>query len=100
MIEIEENTKLFYKELNGSCNVKKLLEIAEKCFMLYEPLFEYDNIKNNEYVVDISLLGNQYFVINTIEQYNRFKYLIKLPFSNLKINFIYDSTYFKIIILL
>ena len=73
---LEKNTKLFFAELNNDCNVNKLLEIAKKGILLYEPLFKYEKIKNHEYVVDISLIGNQYLLINTKKQYNRFKYII------------------------
>jgi len=73
MSKLEENTKLFYTELNNDCDINKLLEIAKKGILLYEPLYKYEKIKNHEYIIDISLLGNQLILINTIEQYNRFK---------------------------
>jgi len=41
----EENTKDFYKELNGECNPEKLLNIAEQGIFLKEPLFKYEKKK-------------------------------------------------------
>ncbi|KAG4086227.1 hypothetical protein H8356DRAFT_1297965 [Neocallimastix lanati (nom. inval.)] len=73
----EENTKDFYKELNGECNPEKLLNIAEQGIFLKEPLFKYEKKKNHKYVVDISVISNQFFSINNIEQYNRLKYFFK-----------------------
>ncbi|KAL6592819.1 hypothetical protein LY90DRAFT_520022 [Neocallimastix californiae] len=73
----EENTEDFYKELNGECDPKKLLYIAEQGIFLKEPLFKYDKIKDHEYVVDISVISNQYFLINNNKQYNRIKYFFK-----------------------
>ncbi|KAG4081675.1 hypothetical protein H8356DRAFT_1319905 [Neocallimastix lanati (nom. inval.)] len=60
----EENTKDFYDELNGECDPKRLLYIAEKGIFLKEPLFKYDKIKDNEYVVDISYLLEDFIKIN------------------------------------
>ena len=48
-----------------------MLEIARKGVYLYEPLFKYDNIKNHENVIDISILANQCFLINNDNQFNR-----------------------------
>jgi len=73
----EENTKDFYKELNGKCDPKRLLYIAEQGIFLKEPLFKYDKIKDHEYVVDISIISDQFFLINNNKQYNRFKYFFK-----------------------
>jgi len=73
----EENTKDFYDELNGECDPKRLLYIAEKGIFLKEPLFKYDKIKDNEYVVDISVISDQFFLINNNKQYNRLKYFFK-----------------------
>ena len=39
-----------------------------------EPLFKYDKIKDHEYVVDISIINNQFFLVNNNKQYNRLKY--------------------------
>ncbi|KAL6612885.1 hypothetical protein U3516DRAFT_548781 [Neocallimastix sp. 'constans'] len=73
----EENTKDFYKELNGKCDPKRLLFIAEQGIFLKEPLFNYDKIKDHEFVVDISIINNQFFLINNDKQYNRLKYFYK-----------------------
>ncbi|KAL6625976.1 hypothetical protein LY90DRAFT_674750 [Neocallimastix californiae] len=73
----EENTKDFYDELNGECDPKRLLYIAEKGIFLKEPLFKYDKIKDHEYVVDISVISDQFFLINNNKQYNRLKYFFK-----------------------
>ena len=70
--DIEENTREFYKELNGNCNPDQLLEIARRGIYLYEPLFKYDNIKNHVNVVEISILAGQYFMINNDEQFEEF----------------------------
>ncbi|ORX56593.1 hypothetical protein BCR36DRAFT_345861, partial [Piromyces finnis] len=70
----EENTKDFYNELNGECDIERLLDIAKQGIFLKEPLFKYDKIKSHEYVVDISIINNQYFLINNDKQYNRLKY--------------------------
>jgi len=72
MIEIEKNTNLFYKELNSTCDINKLLNFAKKGIFLYEPLFKYDKIKYHESVIDISLYSRQYFFIYNKKQYNRF----------------------------
>ncbi|KAL6592782.1 hypothetical protein U3516DRAFT_852835 [Neocallimastix sp. 'constans'] len=73
----EENTKDFYDELNGECDPKRLLYIAEQGIFLKEPLFKYDKIKDHEYVVDISVISDQFFLINNNKQYNRLKYFFK-----------------------
>ena len=70
----EENTKYFYNELNGECDPERLLWIAEQGIFLKEPLFKYDKIKDHEYVVDISIINNQFFLVNNNKQYNRLKY--------------------------
>jgi len=96
MVKLEENTKLFYDELNLECNINKLLDIAKKGILLYEPLFNYEKIKYHEYIIDISLMGNQYFVIYTKEQYNGLKSYITFPKSyNKLVVFSLDSWYFN-----
>jgi len=72
MNEIEKNTNLFYEELNNACNPNTLFKIAKKNKVLYSPLYKYKNIKYHKYVVDISIISNQYFVIYNNEQYERF----------------------------
>ncbi|KAG4104868.1 hypothetical protein H8356DRAFT_926209, partial [Neocallimastix lanati (nom. inval.)] len=56
-------------ELVSTCNPERLLEIARKGIYLYEPLFNYNKIKNHECVIEISLLASQYFRIDNIKQY-------------------------------
>jgi len=77
----ENNTKLFYKELNGNCNSTTLLEIARKGIFLYEPLFNNDKIKNDENVIEISVLAGQYFMVLNKNQYMK---LIDLSFQKEK----------------
>ncbi|KAG4094821.1 hypothetical protein H8356DRAFT_1427690 [Neocallimastix lanati (nom. inval.)] len=60
----EENTKDFYKELNGECDPEKLLNIAKQGIFLEKPLLNYKSIKDHEYVVDISIITNQLYMIN------------------------------------
>jgi len=73
----EKNTEEFYKELNNDyCCPEKLLEIARQGIFLYESLCKNDKIKNHEYVIEISLLAGQNFMINNNKQYNRFKEII------------------------
>jgi len=83
MIEIEENTINFYQELHNECDPEKLLKIAKKGIFLIRPFFNYDKIKNHEYVVDISLYSKQYFFINNERQYERltnFLFTNEIPF--------------------
>jgi len=54
-----------------------LLKIAKEGIFLNEPLFNYENIKNHEYVIEISNLANQYFKIYTEKQYKIFVTFIK-----------------------
>ncbi|OUM63913.1 hypothetical protein PIROE2DRAFT_9444 [Piromyces sp. E2] len=68
----EENTKLFYEELNGNGNPNKLLEIARRGIFLYEPLIKNEKIKDHENAIEISLLARQFFMINTDRQYEKF----------------------------
>jgi len=73
-LEKEENTTQFFKELeNDSCDVELLYNLSLKGIYLYEPLFRYESIKYHEYVVDISLMNNQYFKIYNDKQYERLK---------------------------
>jgi len=71
----EENTNEFYKELNSNCDPDKLLEIAKHGIYLYEPLFKYEKIKNHVNVIEISILANQFFMINNDNQYNKLIYI-------------------------
>ena len=65
----KKNTEVFYKEFNENCCPEKLLEIERKGVYFYEPLFKYDKIKNHENVIDISIVANQYFLINNDNQF-------------------------------
>ncbi|KAG4082197.1 hypothetical protein H8356DRAFT_970252, partial [Neocallimastix lanati (nom. inval.)] len=60
--------------LNSECDPEKLLYIAKKGIFLDEPLLKYEKIKNHEYVVDISIMGKQFYTINNKKQYNRLKF--------------------------
>jgi len=73
---IETNTNLFYKELNGLCNPEELLKIAKKGIFLHTPLYNFKNIKNHKYIVDISVISNQYFMIFNDNQYKRFVHFL------------------------
>jgi len=85
MVEVfEENMKEFYKELNGKCNPDKLLEIAKRGIYLYEPLLKYEKIKNHVYVVDISMMAGQYFMINNIKKIKSIE--IDYNYINFKLN--------------
>jgi len=77
MATIEQNTKLFYEELNNNSNIDILLRLAKKGIFLYEPLFYNNKIKNSDYLIDISILSRQYFMINSKTQYERFFYIIE-----------------------
>jgi len=76
MNEVEKNTKDFYNELNNDCNIDKLKQIAKNKIFLYEPLFTYDKIKYEKFVITLSVESHQNFMIYTTEQYNEFIYLI------------------------
>jgi len=96
----EENTKDFYKELNGKCDPKRLLFIAEQGIFLKEPLFNYDKIKDHEFVVDISIINNQFFLINNDKQYNRLKYFKDYQLvSNVHTSEYYENGIFSLIII-
>jgi len=70
----DEDIKTFYDEYNNNCNPLKLLEIARKGILLYEPL---NSLRlAHPYLVDISVLAHQNYIITNIDQYNRFKTLI------------------------
>jgi len=77
MEKVEQNTEKFYKELNGDCNIEKLKNIANDKIFLYEPLFKYDKIKYDTFVIKTSFESYQNFMIYTLEQYNEFISLIK-----------------------
>jgi len=71
-LEKEENTKLFFNELkSNSCNFELLYNLSLKGIYLYKPLYLYKKIRYHEYVVDISLMNNQFFMIYNDKQYNR-----------------------------
>lgn len=72
MAQYEKNTKEFYEELNGVCRPERLLEIAKRGIFLLEPLFRYERIREHEYVVYISALARQYFMICNEKQYMAF----------------------------
>jgi len=80
----EKNTKEFYNELSTDCNPEKLLEIARQGIFLYEPLFKYNKIKNHEYVVEISILAGQDFMICNQKQYDKFKEIVLMKDSLFK----------------
>ncbi|ORX41589.1 hypothetical protein BCR36DRAFT_467782 [Piromyces finnis] len=71
-----DNTELFYKELNSTCNPDTLLKIAKKGIFLYEPLFTNNKIKDHENVIEISILAGQYFMIFNRKQYQKLVELI------------------------
>ncbi|ORX77900.1 hypothetical protein BCR32DRAFT_282771 [Anaeromyces robustus] len=99
MNNLERNTELFYKELNNDCNPENLLKIAKDGIYLYEPLFNYEKIKNHVYAIEISILASQYFMINNIEQYNEFIKICQketkdltieiVPFSSKEVRYIF-----------
>jgi len=70
----DEDIKDFYDEYNTICNPTKLLEIAKRGILLYEPL-DSDKLQH-PYLVDISVLAHQNFMVSNIDHYNRFKTLI------------------------
>ncbi|KAL6621703.1 hypothetical protein U3516DRAFT_810931 [Neocallimastix sp. 'constans'] len=71
-IEKENNNELFFKELKSkTCNPEILYNISLKGIYLYKPLYLYKRIKYHEYVVDISLMNKQYFIIYNDKQYER-----------------------------
>jgi len=92
MLIIEKNTELFYKELHSNCNIDTLLELAKQGIFLYSPLFKYEKIKDNNYVIDISILARQYFMINTKIQYNRY-FEIMDNFENFNLFKLYHNKY-------
>jgi len=55
--------------------------LQEKGIFLYEPLFNNDKIKNDENVIEISILVGQYFMILNKNQYMK---LIDLSFQKEK----------------
>ncbi|ORX64715.1 hypothetical protein BCR32DRAFT_272990 [Anaeromyces robustus] len=81
-MEVNNNTKKFYEELEGKCDPEILLEIAKKGIFLFEPLYKYDKIKNHKYVVLISILAEQYFMINNDTQYIELKNIILSNFEH------------------
>jgi len=107
MDEIEINTNLFYEELFNSCNPDTLLKIAQKGICLYYPLYKYEKIKNHEYVVDISIISKQHFMIFNNIQYNRVvHYLIntdeyifasKIIINKFFLDKIINETYYNVI---
>jgi len=77
MEKVEQNTKNFYEELKGDCDIEKLKNIAKEKIFLYEPLFKYDKIKYDPFVIKTSFESYQNFMIYTLEQYNEFINLVK-----------------------
>jgi len=77
MEKVEQNTKNFYKELSGDCNIEKLKNLAKEKIFLYEPLFKYNKIKYETFVIKTSFESYQNFMIYTLEQYNEFINLVK-----------------------
>ncbi|KAG4082268.1 hypothetical protein H8356DRAFT_1753968 [Neocallimastix lanati (nom. inval.)] len=94
-MEVNDNTKKFYDELEGKCEPEILLEIAKKGIFLYEPLCKYDKIKNHKYVVLISILAEQYFMINNDVQYTELKNII---LSNMEYTFTYKTKVINLLI--
>ncbi|OUM58747.1 hypothetical protein PIROE2DRAFT_15900 [Piromyces sp. E2] len=80
-MDVEENTKLFYAELNSNfCDPEKLKKLSSKGIFLYKPLFRYKNIKYHEYAVDINNCSLVYllFIDNFyLKISNNFKNIIK-----------------------
>ena len=70
----DEDIKAFYDEYNTGCNPENLLEIAKRGILLYEPLNSLKLV--HPYLVDISVLAHQNYMITNIDQYNRIKTLI------------------------
>ena len=97
--EKEENTKLFFNELKSkSCNFELLYNLSLKGIYLYRPLYLYKKIKYHEYVVDISLMNNQFFMIYNDKQYNRLIEIFKKYEGNIN-NYYNKNKYRKLIIL-
>ncbi|ORX64267.1 hypothetical protein BCR32DRAFT_251209 [Anaeromyces robustus] len=95
----EENTKLFFKELNNNpCNIELLCSLSKKGIFLFDILYKYENIKYHECVVDLSLENNQYFMIYNDRQYKRFIELMKLYKIKSKKNCFAIDLYFKLAI--
>ncbi|ORX82340.1 hypothetical protein BCR32DRAFT_309344 [Anaeromyces robustus] len=73
----EDNTKLFFEELNKKkCNINKLKSLSKDGIYLSEPLFYYDNIKYDESVIDISFENRQLMRIYNEKQFFRLKDLV------------------------
>jgi len=72
----DKNTKLFYNVLKYNCDPDKLLLLARKGIFLYEPLYRYNKFKNHKYVIEISILGHQFFMINNKNQFYQFLHLL------------------------
>jgi len=70
----DEDIKAFYDEYNTICNPERLLEIAKRGILLYEPLNPLRLA--HPYLVDISVLAHQNYMITNIDQYNRMKKLV------------------------
>jgi len=99
MVDIEKNTILFYEELEKkNCDYEKLLLISKKGIHLNEVLFNNENIKNHEYLVDISFYNNQFIYIRNEKQYLRLKSLLNdfleplIIFNNCFISFLLKET--------
>ncbi|KAL6592801.1 hypothetical protein U3516DRAFT_673307 [Neocallimastix sp. 'constans'] len=102
MVNIKENTKLFFEELEKeNCDYEKLLLLSKKGIYLNEVLFYNEKLKNHEYLVDISFNNNQFIRISNERQYLRVRYFIKnnfeplIVFNNCFISFLLKETDIK-----
>jgi len=69
---VKKNTERFFEELNNECNPEILLQLAKQSIFFTGTV--RNKIKNHQYVVDISILNNQFFMVNSNVQYERLKY--------------------------
>jgi len=91
----EENTKLFYNELQKKpCNFDLLYKLSLDGIFLYKPLFNYENIKYHKYEVSISIKYKQYFMINTRKQFRQFVDILKEKKSIILFNLVIPNKYF------
>jgi len=88
MLNIHDNTHLFYEEFDGNCNQEKLLKIARNGIYLYKSLSYFDKTKYHKNTVEINILAGEEFIIYNNKQYNKFKCLyfkknsLKILFKN------------------
>eukprot|EP00833_Pecoramyces_ruminatium_P013400 jgi/Orpsp1_1/1187432/evm.model.d7180000057668.1 len=99
MVNIKENTKLFFEELEKeNCDYEKLLSLSKEGIYLNEVLFYNEKLKNHEYLVDISFNNNQFIRISNERQYLRVRYFINknfeplIVFNNCFISFLLKET--------